>query len=239
MAPKRTVDPFSVVRRASKMADHVLVGISGGKDSACALDLAWTHFKRVTAYHLYTVPGLPSKIRYLNYVRSRYPGIEILEAPHWTVSSMVRFGNFRTRDRDMKIIKANDMDLWLRQQAGTRWIVGGEKIADSLMRRGMISKHGKIDLIRGRFYVLADWTKAHVMNYLRRENIRLSDECYYLGESLRFKPQTLALVAQHDPEDFAVICKHYPFARTVVAQAKFAAAAKSSNAPTFASGEAP
>lgn len=210
-------DLLGVLRTASAMTDRVLVAFSGGKDSVVTLDLCARFFPTVQAFFMYHVPDLSFQERELRWAERKY-SIEVIRIPHFDVSHTMRTGAYNAlADVDVPNVKITDTYDYLREQTGIYWIAAGERIADSIVRRAMIVKDGTINAKRGRIFPVAHWRKADVLAHVKRNNLRVSEEARILGHSFRdLRPETLALVKQHYPQDYEKIIALYPFAEAGV-----------------------
>lgn len=202
---------FDSVKAASLITPKVIVAFSAGKDSCVVLDLCCKYFEEVEAFFMYQVPGLSFQEAALRYAEERY-GIEILRIPHFEVSDFLRYGTFCKADNLVRRVKPIDIYNYVREQTGLHWIAGGERIADSIVRRAMIKQSGSIDAKRGRLYPIAEWTKADVMRYVEHHKLKVSPEASLLGHSFRsLAPKDMAKIKQHYPADYEKICAMYPF----------------------------
>lgn len=210
-------DLLGVLRTASVMTDRVLVAFSGGKDSVVTLDLCARFFPTVQAFFMYYVPDLSFQERELRWAEQKY-GIEIIRIPHFGVSRLMRTGAYNAAgDDDTPALTIADVYAHLRTETGIHWIAAGERIADSIVRRAMIVKDGTINGKRGRIFPIAHWRKADVLAHIKRNNLRVSEESRVLGYSFRdLRPETLALVKQHYPQDYEKVIALYPFAEAGV-----------------------
>lgn len=83
---------------------------------------------------------------------------------------------------------------------------------DNPYRRASLTKHGLMKLSTRKASVVADWTKAEVMEAIARRGIGLPPDYELFGRSfdgldMRFmKP-----LREQRPEDFEVVKKWYPF----------------------------
>lgn len=203
---------FDAIKAASLITDSVIVAFSAGKDSCVTLDLCAKYFKTVRAYFLYQVPDLSFQEAALRFAEKKY-GIEILRLPHFEVSEFLKYGSFCKEDIRVKRVKPLDMYNYVREQTGLHWIAAGERIADSIIRRAMIKQSSAIDVKRGRFYPVAEWTKADIVRYIDHHKLKVSPEARLLGHSFRsLMPEDMAKIKEHYPSDFEKICKVYPFA---------------------------
>ena len=213
---KRTTALFDPIRAASCITDRVLVGVSGGKDSAVVLDLCCQYFRHVSGFFMRYVPGLGFQERIMRYYEQRY-GIEIIRMPHFELSDFYRYGTFRPPDFSVPIIGALEAYNYAREKAGTWWIACGERISDSIVRRAMIKASGSIDKKRGRFFPVAYWTKKDVMDYIRVKKLRLGEDSARLGFSFRsLAPRELIAVKEHYPADFERIKRFFPLAEVSI-----------------------
>lgn len=207
---------FDPVKTMSRMTNEVIVGFSGGKDSIVALDLCMRYFDIVHPYFLYLVPGLEFQERTLRWYERRY-GVEIIRLPHFEVSNFLRYGTFRDSDFSVPIVSVSDMYSYLRGVTGATWIAAGERIADSIVRRAMIKSTGSIDTKRGRFYPVAYWRKAEIMNYIKRKRLYLPPDSRKFGFSFRsLDGRQLAFVKDRYPDDYEKIKRFYPFCGAAV-----------------------
>lgn len=190
----------------------MIVAFSGGKDSVVTLDLCCRYFKTVHSFFMYQIPGLSFQEAAIRYAEKRY-GLEIIRIPHFELAYFFRYGVFCKADHSVGIVKPLDVYTWLRLQTNTWWIAAGERIADSLVRRAMMKKSGSIDDKRGRFYPVAQFTKAEINRYIEHHKLKVSPEAQIIGHSFRsLSPEDLSGVKKHYPNDFRKICDWFPFA---------------------------
>lgn len=201
---------FDPVKTMSTISDSVLVGFSGGKDSAVLLDVCFRYFKYVQPFFMYLVRDLEFQERTLRYYEERYD-TEIMRVPHFMLSDFLRYGSFRMPDFTVPMVKTVELYNYLREQTGIYWIAAGERIADSLIRRAMIKQSSSIDIKRGRFYPLAYWNKANIMSYIKHKKLPLSLESRVLGFSFRsLLPDEMAQIRHRFPNDFEKIKADFP-----------------------------
>jgi len=205
------VELFLPVKTAACFTDVVLVGFSGGKDSAVVLDLCHRYFKRVVPFFMYLVPGLSFQEASIRFYEQKY-GVEVVRLPHPMLSTWLRFGVFRQAHYDWPEITFNDIYHYLRISHDIYWIAAGERIADSIVRRAMMKKSGSIDQKRGRFYPVAHFSKADIMAYIKRHRLKLAPEYRVLGYSFRaLDPPDLVKIKAAYAADYARIQKLFPF----------------------------
>ena len=207
---------YDAIRSQAKVTNSVLVGFSGGKDSICCLDLCLKYFQEVQPFFMYLCPNLSFQEEFLTWYEEKY-NVEILRIPHFEVSNYLRYGTFREPDMSVSIVGVKDTYDYLRNKTGIYWIAAGERIADSIVRRAMIKKSGPIDVKRGRFYPLANWTKEDVMHYIKAKRLKLPKMSTELGFSFRsLEGSQLSALKNAYPEDYEKILKMYPFAGAAV-----------------------
>lgn len=214
------VNLYRVIETASLLTDSVLVSFSGGKDSVVTLDLCARYFKHVEAFFMYLVPGLSFHDSIVCYYENRYK-IPIHHVPHFMLSEWLRNGLFRPYDWSVPKIGIKDIYRNVRQMTGLRWIAGGERIYDSLVRRSIIKKTGSIDKKRGRFYPVAEWSKEDIFAYIRQHRLKITPESEKLGHSFReFSGVDLEKIRRIYPADYKKIKEWFPLVDVAAINAK-------------------
>jgi phosphoadenosine phosphosulfate reductase len=209
-------DLLRAVRVQSATADAVTVLFSGGKDSVVTLDLCRKHFKRVRMAFMYYVPGLSFQERIIAYYENLFDA-ECVRVPHFELSEMLRYGLYRPFDSDVPVVSTRDIYSYIRELTGNYWLAGGERIADSIVRRAMLKRSGSVDEKRGRFYPLIEWTKSNVDEYIRKNRLKVSAESSLLGHSFRsLDGATLAAIRANYQEDFELIEQWFPLCEAEV-----------------------
>ena len=212
---------YRAVRTAATVSRRVLVGYSGGKDSAALLDLCVKHFDQVEVFFLYLVRGLEFQEATLRHVESKY-GVRVHRVPHFMLSEFLRYGTFRLEDFDTPIVTTREVYDYVREQTGCHWIACGERIADSIVRRAMIKRSGSVDMARGRFFPLAEWNKADVLAYIRQHKLHVGAESHKLGFSFRgLDGADMAKIRDAYPEDFERIRRWFPLVEGSVKQHEY------------------
>ena len=212
---------MDVVKTAKNITDSVLVGFSGGKDSAVTLDLCFKTFSHVQPFFMYIVKGLEFQEKTLRYYEKRYD-TKILRVPHFMLADFYGAGTFRAADYNVPRIKTVELYNYLREKTGIYWIAAGERIADSIVRRAMIKHSGAIDKKRGRIYPIAYWNKAQVMAYIQMRKLPLSYENRYLDFSFRsLMGKDLIKIKKFFPEDYERIKAVFPLVDAVIKKEEF------------------
>lgn len=215
-----SVDLFDPVKTMAKITDSVILGFSTGKDSIVTLDLASRYFRNIYCYFLYIAPGLEFQERILRKYERRYK-IEIERLPHPDVSNFFKYGTYRPADRGVRTVEFTDLHAYLRVKSGYRWIIGGERINDSLTRRAYLKQSGSIDLKSFRMYPIISWSKQTVLEYIRRKKLVLPNDLNVIGKSFcSLNGRELLYVKEHYPEDFERIKSFYPLCEVSVEHEK-------------------
>lgn len=207
---------YHAIQTAACVSRRVLVGFSGGKDSAVLLDLCTRHFEHVEAFFMYLVPGLGFQEATLRHYESRY-GVRIHRVPHFMLSEFLRYGTYRVEDFETPIVETREVYDYAREISGCHWIAGGERIADSTIRRAMLKRSGSIDEKRGRFFPLSEWSKADVMAYIKQRRLFLGPEHSKLGFSFRgLDGKDMSIIKAQFPDDYARIQRWFPLVEGAV-----------------------
>lgn len=212
---------FRAINLQSQVTDSVIVSFSMGKDSIVALDFAYKHFNHVYPFFMYLVPGLEFQERDLRRYEQQYD-TKIIRVPHFENSEFFRYGSFREPDETVPIVRINDIYASIREQTGAYWIMGGEKIADSIVRRPMLKRSGCIDEGRGRFYPLIDWKKKDVLSYIKLNKLYLPRFQRELGFSFHsLAGKELSVIKKTYPNDYQRILQFFPEAEAGVIQYEY------------------
>ncbi len=212
---------FDPIKVQSTISDSVLVGFSGGKDSAACLDLCFKYFKNVKPYFMYIVPDLEFQERTLNYYEKRYD-TEFLRVPHFMLSDFLRYGTYRLPDLDVPMVKTVDLYNYMREKTDIYWIAAGERISDSIIRRAMIKESSSVDFKRGRFYPIAYWNINHVRSYNKQKRLPLSLENKTMGHSFRsLMYEDLSDIKKYFPRDYEKIKSMFPLVDVEIKREEF------------------
>lgn len=213
-----------IVKQAAALTDSVCVGFSTGKDSIVALDLCRRHFKQVTAFFMYVVPGLSFQEAYLAQAERRY-GIKIVRLPHWSLSTAFQVNYYRpgsdlsAQTPEVGIVDAEAM---MRRDHGATWFAYGQKKNDSLERRGMISACGGVDVKSRRLYPVGDFSDKAIFAYMKHRRLPVPIDYQLFGHSFGIlEPLELRQIRQHYPSDFAKIIAVFPEIEACIAREDF------------------
>jgi phosphoadenosine phosphosulfate reductase len=199
--------------------DTLIVSFSCGKDSLATLDVCARLFPTVHAVFGYVVQGLSFQETVLHYCETRY-GLSIYRLPHWELSEYLASATFRMHS-DVSdtavIITPNEFIEAARSHFQADWVASGERINDSVWRRGMIKAVDAMDPKRRRVYPIADWTTKEVLRYLEQHSIPLPPEYPHLGHSFGgLYPKDLLTIKQQFPDDYDLILDVFPLAEAAV-----------------------
>ena len=193
---------YDPIRTMAKMTDEVIVAFSGGKESIVTLDMCIKHFKRVVPFFMYYIPGLSFQEKQIRWYEKKYD-IQIERLPHFELSNLLRYGTFRNEDLTVPIIDINDIYAWMRNKYNIRWIAAGERSGDSVIRGAMIKHSGSIDDKRSRFYPVAWWNKADIMEYIKFKKLYLAIDSRTFGTSFEsVNTRSFVFLKEHFPTDY-------------------------------------
>ena len=210
-----------ILSRAREVTDSVIVALSTGKDSQCVLQVCVENFAHVSAFFMYTVPGLSFHERVLAFVKRRY-GIEALRVPHWGLARMLKTGSMRLPNAEnakLPLLKQRDVERYVRGKLGMGWIAYGHKKYESIERTGLITSCQGVDAKHKRIYPIGDWSNGFVLRYLKRHKIPLSAEYALFHSSYdggQLDGESLWALREHMPDDYAKIVARFPDAEAEV-----------------------
>lgn len=216
--------------------ERVLVGLSGGKDSLVTLDLCakvWGHTPqndRVVAYSMHFLPGLECHDVPVDRAGRRF-GVRVIKVMDYMTSNLIRLGVYRNHIReaivgDKRLPKAGLKDVFaaVRKESGIRLIASGERMDDSLHRRGQLHKCSGYEEKTGRVFPIWDWSQLDVFGYLRSRHIPIPvgvGKFSMNGVGLRL--ETLKFLRENWPLDYQKILEVFPYADAQLAREEFLA----------------
>ncbi len=171
-------DTINYVRQQT---DTVIMFNSFGKDSLVTLDLIAPHFKRIICVFMYFVPNLDHINRFINQCVCRYPNVEVIQVPHFTLSYVYKYGVFCEKHPKQPQRGLRDIVAAVRKQLGLEYVFVGMKKADGMNRRLMLNTYaGNHYVNKGMCYPLAEWTNKEVLAYMTQ---------HHLPEPVRYNPK--------------------------------------------------
>lgn len=202
---------YQVARDLREVTDRVIIFLSGGKDSIATLALLKELDFQIFAAKYGSLP-MEFQERYMRYLERRYK-FETHYYPHPDVARGLKLGRY-TLPQDVAELDFTLLEHVTREDSGFDWIVGGEKMVDSLHRRGMIHKCKGIDLNRRRAFPLADWNDRDTFSYMKRRRLMIPPDYRLFGSSFQgtTRPANLQKIRDEYPADFQTIRAVFPLA---------------------------
>ena len=212
---------YDPIRTMSTITRQVIVSFSTGKESCVVMDLCARFFDRIVPFFMYPCQGLSFQEKSLRWYEKKY-GVEVIRLPSFNMAPMMRYGAFREPDYDVPIISVTDIYDYVRDKTGVYWVCGGERIADSTIRRAMIKRTGSIAPKSGKFYPVAYWKKRDILEYMRVKKLYLGEDSRVFGASYHgWDGKTLSILKERWPDDFEKIKRLYPLVEAVVKREAF------------------
>lgn len=209
---------IEIIEAISSKTDTAIVFLSLGKDSLVVLDLLSEKFKRIICVYMYFVRGLEHIERWVKWTKARYPHIEIVQVPHWTLSYILRCGLYCVPNPKIKAIKLIDVIESVRIKYNAYYVFLGMKKADSMNRRLMLGTYeaGNYEN-KGLVYPLADWTQKDVLSYMKQkklpEPVRYSKKA---SNGLGFNIECFLWLQSKFPNDLKKIYETFPMSERIL-----------------------
>jgi sulfate adenylyltransferase subunit 2 len=218
MAVNPVTHANEVISRVRLQSDAAILFYSGGKDSICLLDLIAKRFDRVVCVFMYFVKDLEHITRYLSLVK-RYPNVELLEVPHWILTTIHREGIYCNADPNIKVRTLADVDAAVRRKTGIQWAFYGMKQADGMHRRIMLRTYDDAAISHtNKVYPLTHWKKHDVLAYIKMHRLPkpIDYGCKTSSSGLTFDKDVFAWLREHHPSDLEKIYRQYPLSRQIL-----------------------
>ena len=225
-------------------APHVIVWMSGGKDSIATLSLVLDVYPRekVTCAFMQLIPGIRCELAPIERTVALFR-VPLITTPHWQLSHYLRRSVLRppmlNKDKPRPLRQA-DIEQYVMGQIGqpNAWHAGGQREVESLVRLAYLRKLrndeaaktgrqlGGVDTKFRRVYPIWDWKTKDVYSFMKVRKIPISAPLgqRYKGQSSGIgitAPQLTWLCREH-PEDFARLEAIFPYARAQVLRAEIA-----------------
>lgn len=201
-------ETIDTLRKAAEKSDGIAVFFSGGKDSLCTLDLCARTFKRVVLVHMYIVPGLRCIEERLQPTLDRYPGIPLIQYPHWVVWQCLQAGVYCDPRHDDLEFSLRDLYNFVVAETGLKLIASGARRSDSGWRRRFLKNTRAWEDI---IYPIVGWNLPEVLAYLARQKIQLPEQESSTGSGVDLSRRFLLWCLDHYPDDFARIERVFPY----------------------------
>lgn len=204
----------------------LLLSFSRGKDSLAAFLRCYESglWDRFILIHMSMLDL--SFFGYLNYFRSRYPDVTIVDIMEPSMNTrrnalvlQTPLGVVAMSQTYMEIgpfspYKWTDLERYIKEDYNLtpETLTGvGIKMVDSPMRRLAISKNGSIAMNRLKWYPVADLTDAEVGALIKRHNLKLPRDYEYWGRTFDgFDYYFLKYIFENLPKDLQKIREEYP-----------------------------
>ena len=208
----------TIIGNVSAQADSCLLFLSTGKDSLVTLDLVYPRFKRIVCVYMYFVKGLEHIERWLKWVRSRYPRVELVQVPHWNLTYIYREGVFCPPQPDVRLMKLRDVVKSCRLRYGIYYTFLGMKKSDGMNRNIMLKTYEKQNYEnQGMVYPLAEWSQHMVLSYMRQRNlpqpVRYSTNN---SSGVGFNTECLLWMEKNFPQDLRTFFKAFPMSEKLL-----------------------
>ena len=209
----------AIIDNIRQKTNEIGVMLSFGKDSLVVLDMVYPKFDRIVCVFMSFVPKLKHMQVWIDWAKAKYPKIEFVEVPHWTLSYMLRSGLYCVPNPKVKLITLNDVIKSIRLQYGIEYIALGMKKADGMNRRLMLNGY-KENMYEnnGLFYPCADWTQKEILSFMKMH--RLPEPVRYTVKKasggVGLSIECMAWLEEHYPEDLLKIYEYFPLSRRVL-----------------------
>lgn len=214
MILQETYKSIDAVREKS---DGALLFLSLGKDSLVLLDLIYPKFDRIVCVFMYFVPGLEHIQRWINWVKAKYPKVELIEIPHWNLSYILRSGLYCVPNPKVKLLKLADVVKAMQLRFGIYYTFLGMKKADGMNRRLMLKGYEPTYENKGMCYPLADWTQKDILSYMKQH--RLPTPVRYglkASNGVGFNVDCFLWLEKNFPNDLKLIYRTFPMAERIL-----------------------
>lgn len=214
MILQETYKSIDAVREKS---DGALLFLSLGKDSLVLLDLIYPKFDRIVCVFMYFVPGLEHIQRWINWVKAKYPKVELIEIPHWNLSYILRSGLYCVPNPKVKLLKLADVVRAMQLRYGIYYTFLGMKKADGMNRRLMLKGYEPTYENKGMCYPLADWTQKDILSYMKQH--RLPTPVRYglkASNGVGFNVDCFLWLEKNFPNDLKLIYRTFPMAERIL-----------------------
>lgn len=209
----------AIVDNIREKTDTIGVMLSFGKDSLVVLDMVCPKFKKVYGIWMFFVPHLSHIQVWIDWAKAKYPNLEIVEVPHWTLSYMLRSGLYCAPNPKVKLITLNDVIKTTRIKYNIHFMFLGMKKADGMNRRLMLNGYAEnMYENNGLVYPVAEFTQREILSYMKMHNIpepvRYTVKKASGGVGLNV--ECMAWLEEHYPEDLMKIYEYFPLSRRVL-----------------------
>ena len=198
--------------------DSVMLFCSLGKDSLVLLDLIYPHFERIVCVFMYFVKGLEHIEKWISWVKRRYPRVEFVQVPHWTLTYILRSGTYCVPNPKTKLLKLRNIVDAMRLKYGLHYCFLGMKKADGMNRRLMLLGYKENNYENlGLVYPLAEWTQKNILAYMKQHNlpspVRYGKKA---SNGVGFNVDCFLWLRENYPQDLQRIYKVFPMSERIL-----------------------
>lgn len=205
-----------IISSVSEKTNRALLFYSAGKDSIALLDLMYPHFDEIICVFMYFVKDLEHVDNYLNWTKSKYPKVKIVQVPHWNLTYILKSGMYCVQNPKIKLMKLADIDKSMKIMTGVNYSFLGMKKADSLNRRLMLNGYYN-GQNKGLVYPLQDWTNKDVLAYMKAKG--LPQPVRYSSKSsggVGFNLDCFLFLRERYPDDLNKILQAFPMSEKIL-----------------------
>lgn len=205
-------------RRVGELSRTVCVGLSGGKDSLCTLDVVCRSaaFDHVECLAMYIVRGLESFEVPVLRAAERY-GVPIRWVPHPMVSGFLSRSTLRMHSAQTKSYKLKDVEAYVTSQGGPEWFAYGDRSSDSIARHAITKQCDGVKVEWCRLWPIWDWKDRDVYGYIKHRRLRPAHRWQQSRSSgLTLEGRDLSALKKAFPNDYRKIIEAFPFAEIQV-----------------------
>ena len=208
--------------------DTVILMCSLGKDSLVTLDLAYPKFKKIICVFMYFVKGLEHIEHWVSWVKVRYPNVEFVQVPHFSLSYVLHFGSYCVANPKVRLLNLNMVVKSLKLKYHVEYVLLGMKICDSMNRNLMLKRLKGTDYIKptsGMCYPLAEFTQKQVLAYMRMHKLPKpvmygqgvrGGEVGTASNGISLNLDCFVWLREHYPQDLEKIYAVFPMSRKIL-----------------------
>lgn len=209
---------ISTIDYVRSKTDTCILMCSLGKDSIVLLDMIYPKFKKIYCVFMYFVKGLTHIERWINWLKYKYPDVEFVQIPHFSLTTVLKGGLLCVPHPNLRSLTLKHVIAGLKKRFGCDYVFLGMKKADGMNRRLMLKGYEKCNYVfNGQCYPLADYTQKHILSYMKHHN--LPDPVRYskkASSGVGFDMDCFLWLEEHFPEDLEKIYKVFPFSRRLL-----------------------
>jgi len=230
--PFNTPETDALCKEIAKRSKGVcLLGFSGGKDAVCAWLNLSRYFKRIVPFHCATIPKLPVReeaLRYYEHVFDTHI-YRMAEKDIFTMMSRMIYQLYGDEDfiDSLGFFDYDKCDIadFLRYKLNLpkAWCAFGINACDSLERRFLCSSCGGMHEEGMSFYPTWNWPRAEILNTIRVNEIKLSDEYNHFCGSIDTAPtwHMINKLKKYYPTEYAILKDYLPLCEAELARQDF------------------